>query len=132
MILDTSAVVGVVIEEPGWQLTRDALADATVAGMGTPTLAETGVVLTGKVGPNGAALLAQFVQAMGLISIPFGDDHWREAVSAHRRYGKGRHAAGLNLGDCMAYAVARLADEPLLTLNEGFRLTDLELVLPQA
>ena len=58
--------------------------------------------------------------------VPFGELHWREAVDAYRRYGKGRHPAALNFGDCMTYAVASLAGEPLLFIGEDFSLTDLE------
>lgn len=58
--------------------------------------------------------------------MPFGEAHWREAVEAYRRFGKGRHPAGLNFGDCLTYATAKLAGEPLLFVGEDFPATDLE------
>jgi ribonuclease VapC len=59
--------------------------------------------------------------------VPFGEIHWREAVDAYRRFGKGRHPPALNFGDCMAYAVARPAGEPLLFVGDDFALTDVTL-----
>jgi ribonuclease VapC len=67
-------------------------------------------------------------QESGLVVVPFGEDHWGAAVDAFLCYGKGRHPAGLNVGDCLTYAVARLAGEPLLCLGDDFARTDLELV----
>ena len=62
---------------------------------------------------------------LGLDVVPFGDAHWRVAVGAFVRYGRGRHRAGLNFGDCLTYAVASLADEPLLFVGDDFAHTDL-------
>ncbi len=66
---------------------------------------------------------------LGIQEIPFGELHWREAVDAYRRFGKGRHPAALNFGDCMTYAVASLTGEPLLFVGNDFGHTDLEAVL---
>jgi ribonuclease VapC len=57
--------------------------------------------------------------------IPFTEDHWRLAVEAYVRFGKGRHAAALNFGDCLTYAIARLAEQPLLFVGGDFAKTDL-------
>jgi ribonuclease VapC len=57
--------------------------------------------------------------------IPFSEEHWRAAVDPYTRFGKGRHAAGLNFGDCLTYAVARLAGQPLLFVGDDFSKTDL-------
>ena len=65
---------------------------------------------------------------LGIQEVPFGEIHWREAMDAYRRFGKGRHPAALNFGDCMTYAVAKLAGEPLLFTGNDFELTDLEKV----
>ncbi|MCJ7627420.1 MAG: type II toxin-antitoxin system VapC family toxin, partial [Longimicrobiales bacterium] len=58
--------------------------------------------------------------------LPFGELHWREAADAYRRFGKGRHSAALNFGDCMTYAVAQLAGERLLFVGGDFAQTDVE------
>jgi ribonuclease VapC len=57
--------------------------------------------------------------------VPFADAHWKAAIDAHRRYGKGRHPAGLNFGDCLTYATAKLAGQPLLCTGRDFARTDL-------
>ena len=71
--------------------------------------------------------LSRLVQAAALTIVPFAEDHWRTAVEAYLRFGKGRHAAGLNFGDCLTYATAKLAGQPLLCVGDDFSKTDLEL-----
>lgn len=61
------------------------------------------------------------------MEIPFGQQHWREAIEAYLRFGRRRYSARLNFGDCLTYAVARLANEPLLAIRDDFRQTDLDL-----
>ena len=67
----------------------------------------------------------QLAPQFGIVDVPFGELHWRAAVEAYSRFGKGRHKAGLNFGDCITYATARLADQPLLFVGEDFSQTDL-------
>lgn len=128
MILDTSAIVAVLLgqaESP--ELARVLLAEApSVAG--APTLAEAAVVLQARLGARGLADLRGFLVEFDVHAIPFGDDHWRLAAAAFARFGRGRHPAGLNLGDCLTYAVAKLSGQPLLCLGTDFAQTDLELV----
>lgn len=87
------------------------------------------MVLTRKAGPSGRAPLAGFLDERDVLVIPFGTNHWTVAVDAFLRYGRGRHRAALNFGDCLTYATAKLAGEPLLCLGNDFALTDLPLVL---
>jgi ribonuclease VapC len=128
LIVDSSAIVAVLLRQPGHDPVLEQLARATAPAAGAPTLAETGVVLAARLGVAGKTLLARFVQESGLVVVPFGEDHWLAAVDAFLRYGNGRHPASLNFGDCMTYAVARLAGEPLLCLGDDFAQTDLPLV----
>ncbi len=128
MILDSSAIVAVLIRQPGHEPLLERLAAADVVGVGAPTLTETGIVLAARLGPTGKSLLARFVQESGSSVIPFGDEHWGVAVDAFLRFGKGRHPAALNFGDCLTYAAAQLAGLPLLCLGDDFAKTDLELV----
>ena len=92
-----------------------------------PTLAETGIVLTARIGDRARTLLARFVDEADLVAVPFVDEHWPAAIDAYARFGRGRHPAGLNFGDCLTYATARIAGEPLLCLGDDFAKTDLEL-----
>ena len=84
-------------------------------------------MLAARLGRDRLPLLMRFLQEFDITPVPFGPDHWRESVEAYLRYGKGRHPAGLNLGDCFSYAVARLADQPLLCVGDDFPQTDLAL-----
>jgi ribonuclease VapC len=124
VIVDSSALVAIVLREPGWEALAEKLSTSP-AGTGAPTLAEAGIVLTAKLGPRGRSLLARVVQEARVAVIPFTDEHWPIAIDAYARFGKGRHAAGLNFGDCLTYATARLANQPLIYVGEDFAKTDL-------
>jgi ribonuclease VapC len=127
LILDSSAVVAVLTEELGFESLLGRLDESDSLSIGTPTLVEAEIVLVGRVGPARRMFLADFVVERDVAVLLFDEEHWREAVSAFLRYGKGRHPAGLNYVDCMTYATARLAREPLLCLGNDFAQTDLEL-----
>jgi ribonuclease VapC len=127
VIVDSSALVAVTFAEPGHQELIAKLAGAPSAGIGTPTLAETGLVLASRLGRDSRDLVIRLLAEFGIEEIPFGDQHWREAIDAYLRFGRGRHKARLNFGDCLTYAVARLADEPLLFVGDDFPETDLKL-----
>ncbi|HEY5198283.1 MAG TPA: type II toxin-antitoxin system VapC family toxin [Solirubrobacteraceae bacterium] len=128
MILDSSALVAIIRREPGHGVLLDALAGTSAAGVGAPTLVEAGIVLSARMGVVGRTLLARVVHDAGLTIVPFSAPHWSVAVDAFGRFGKGRHAAALNFGDCLTYATARIAGQPLLCLGDDFAKTDLELV----
>lgn len=125
MILDTSVIVAIVCREPGYEHQLSRLASAPTLGIGAPTLAETGIVLESRLGVDGRAILERFLQDFQIVTIPFGEMHWREAVDAYRRFGKGRHKAALNFGDCMSYATAKLSGRQLCFAGDDFIQTDL-------
>ena len=129
MIVDTSAIIAIVQKEPDYKRLVQVLADSAASGIGTPTLVEAGIVLSARLGIDATGLLGRLVQEFGIAEVPFGDAHWREAVRAYARFGRGRHPAGLNFGDCLSYATARLADQPLLYVGSDFSRTDLKSVL---
>ncbi|TDE08598.1 type II toxin-antitoxin system VapC family toxin [Jiangella asiatica] len=128
MIVDSSAVVSILFDEPDREVLLGHLADAAEVGIGVPTLVETGIVLSARLGPAGASLLGRFVTEAGLRPIAVTDAHWPVAVGAYLRYGKGRHPAALNFGDCLTYAVAAVSGRPLLCVGDDFPRTDLALV----
>lgn len=128
MILDSSAIVAVILKEPGYERLLERLAENPEPGVGAPTMVETGIVLSARLGASGQTLLGRFAQAYELAILPCEAEHWTTAVHAFLRFGKGRHPAALNFGDCLTYATARLAGEPLLCLGEDFAKTDLPLV----
>ena len=128
MIVDSSAIVAIILREPGWEALVDRLASEPLCAIGAPTLVETGIVLTAKIGPKARVALSRLLQELSMTIIPFTDEHWRAAVDAYARFGKGRHPAGLNFGDCLTYAIARLAEQPLLFVGDDFRRTDVTAV----
>ena len=127
MILDSSAVIGILLREQGHRTLEQHIDAAESTAMGAPTLVETEMVLVGRLGQHGRAQLLDYVLDNEVEILAFAEQHWREAGSAFLRFGKGRHPAGLNFGDCMTYATARIAGQPLLCLGDDFAQTDIEL-----
>lgn len=127
MILDTSAILAILFDEPERELFLERILTSQVVGVGAPTLVEASVVLGARLGEAAPTVVAGFVAHASLVTIAFDDEHWRSAAEAWLRFGRGRHPAGLNLGDCFAYATATVARRPLLCKGNDFRLTDLEL-----
>lgn len=125
MIVDSSALLAIIFQEPGYEELLERMAAAPAVAAGTPTLAETGILLSARLGPASHGLLERMLDELDVEEIPFGEIHWREAVDAFRRFGRGRHPAALNFGDCLTYATARLSGEPLLFTGEDFPATDL-------
>ncbi len=126
MIVDTSALMAIVFQEAGYENVLARILSAPVVAAGSPTLAEAGIVLHARLGTGSHGLLERLLDELAIEEISFGSVHWREAVEAYRRFGKGQGQAGLNFGDCLTYAVARLSGEPLLFVGEGFPKTDLD------
>ncbi len=129
MILDSSAVVTVLFREQGHRQFAEAMDGADVLGIGAPTLLETDMVMVSRLDLHGRSLVARFLTERKVVVIPFDQQHARVSSEAFAHYGKGRHPARLNYGDCMTYATSRCADEPLLFVGDDFARTDLIPVL---
>lgn len=127
MIVDTSAIVAIALQEPGFEELLAKLAKAQNTGVGVPTLVETAIVLSARLRQDARGILSRFLMEGSIATVPFGDAHLAAAVDAWLRYGKGRHMASLNFGDCLSYATAALAGEPLLCVGNDFVHTDLSL-----
>jgi len=126
VILDSSAVVAVLQEEVGHEELEQKMQGADVLAIGAPTLFEIGIVVVRQSGDSGRTAVDAFRAALDLVVIPFGESHREAAAQAFLRFGKGRHPAALNFGDCMTYATARVADRPLLFIGNDFAQTDIE------
>lgn len=124
MILDASAIVAIATEEPGCLELIDKLDAAPSLAIGAPTLVETALVLRSRLNSEPRAFLDRFLSEWSVTVVPFGEDHWKTAADAHTRFGRGRHKAALNFGDCLSYATAKLADMPLLCTGGDFAKTD--------
>jgi len=127
VILDTSAVVAIFLREPGFEALVGKIAESDGVGIGIPSLVELGIVLSARLHRDARPLIDRFLQEGAIQPVPFGEDHWRIAVGAYLRFGRARHPAGLNFGDCLAYATAKLARQPLLCVGDDFPQTDLPL-----
>ena len=126
MIVDSSALVAILLQENGFRVFSRAIADAQTKRVAAPTLLEATMVMVGRKQEGGPALLDDLLRAAQIETVPFTRDHAAVAREAFLRYGKGRHRAGLNFGDCIAYATARLEMMPLLFKGDDFRHTDIE------
>lgn len=125
MIVDSSALVAIVKQEDDSAAYVDALRDAARVSVGAPTLVETRLVLS-VLGPLGDAAVDRLLRAFGIDVVSFSDEHAARAHEAHRLYGRGSgHAARLNYGDCLAYAVASVERRPLLFKGDDFSRTDI-------
>jgi ribonuclease VapC len=125
MILDSSAIVAIFFQEPGYDKLLQQINSAEEVGVGAPTLVECGLVLSARMNRDARGLLARFIEEANVVVVPFTDAHFGVAISAWLKYGKGRHPASLNFGDCLSYAVTKLAAMPLLYVGDDFPQTDL-------
>lgn len=125
MILDTSAVMAMLLGEPEAERFASAVSDADRRAMSAASLLEAAAVADNR-GPVASAEFDRLIARLELEVVPFTAEHARLARAAHARFGKGRHPAGLNLGDCFAYALAVERGEPLLFKGEDFARTDVK------
>lgn len=127
MIVNSSAIVAILFRESGYEHLVEKVTAASDVGIGAATLVETGIVLSARLGRDARPLLARFLAETEMVVIPLQETHFGLAVGAWLKYGKGRHPAALNYGDCLSYAVAKAAHLPLLCIGDDFPKTDIEL-----
>lgn len=129
MILDSSALVAIALREPMHDRLLDAIAvEPRGISIGAPTLVETTIVLSARLDRDARGIVGRLLLEGDIGLVPFTDAHYGTAMDAWLRYGRGRHAAALNFGDCLAYATARLADDPLLFTGDDLARTDVQVV----
>ena len=127
MVIDTSALAAVFFGEPERHKFLEAIVSASSRLISAATVLETGIVLEARQGEAASREFDLFLIRANLQVVPVDSDQAELARSAWRRYGKGRHPAALNFGDCLAYALAKSAAEPLLAKGSDFALTDIEI-----
>jgi ribonuclease VapC len=132
VILDGSAVITLLLGGPGHERLAKRLSEADWVGMPAPAVVETAMVLSSRLRPSGKALVERFLDEAEIEVIDFTAQHWTCAADAFLRYGKGRHPAQLNFGECMSYAAGKLADMPLLFIGDDFSQTDIRSALEDA
>ena len=130
MVLDSSAIVAIEAKEPGYQDLIARIDRAKRVLIGSPTALEAVMVLTSRRHGDATAWVTGFLRSVDADVVPFSELHFEAAVRAFLRFGKGRHPAALNFGDCMAYAVAKVAQECLLYTGNDFARTDVAAIEP--
>ena len=126
MVIDTSALVAILLGEPEAEPFALAIAGDPKRLISTFTALETAIVIEAKKGESGGRELDLLLHQARIEMAPLTAEQFEIARSAWRRYGKGRHPAGLNIGDCCSYALANCADEPLLFKGDDFSQTDIK------
>lgn len=124
MVIDSSALIAVLVGEEGAGDYLDALSSAEGKYMSALNHFESAIVIASRKGEAGSKALAALVAHARIELLPFDASQSEIALDAWRRYGKGRHPAALNLGDCAAYALAMTLGQKLLFKGEGFAKTD--------
>lgn len=127
MVIDTSALVAIFFAEAEGEKFLEAIVAGTTRLISAATALETGMVLESRHGEAGGREFDLFVVRAGVEVASFDAEQAELARSAWRKYGKGRHSAGLNFGDCFSYALAKATGEPLLAKGADFSATDIRL-----
>jgi len=127
MVIDTSAILAWLKDEPARDRIVAGLEAHPVRRMSSVSLLEAQIVVRGREHPALLDKLDRFLQEIAVIVVPFDESQSRLAADAFQRYGKGQgHPAQLNMGDCAVYALAKAANEPLLFVGNDFSQTDIE------
>lgn len=129
MTIDTSAVLAILWEEPEIEEFSERIARDRRRLISSVSVLEASLVLAGRRGEDAAMKLDLLLHRASIEVVPFDVDQLAIARLAFRRYGKGRHPAGLNFGDCAAYALAQWSGEPLLYKGTDFGATDVPRML---
>lgn len=130
MIIDTSAIVAVLFNESDAALYANAIAATAVRRISAASYVEAAVVVDSQSSASGARQFDAFMRRAAIVIEPVTEEQALLARQAYADFGKGRHKAGLNFGDCFSYALARAFGEPLLFKGKDFSRTDVQAALP--
>jgi ribonuclease VapC len=127
MVIDSSAMISILLQEPDASAMAKAILGDAVRMLSAMTALETAVVIEGRRGPSGGGDFDRLLHRAKIEVVPFTAEHFAIARDAYLRYGKGFHPAGLNHADCCSYALAKFSGEPLLAKGSDFSKTDIAL-----
>jgi ribonuclease VapC len=130
LVVDTSAAVAIVLGEPGSEELAVHLENALVRLMPAAIRVELGIVIEARLWPAGQDVVDRLLRDAKIDVVPVDADLAARAMSGWRRYGQGRHPAGLNFGDCFTYALADRTGHPVLCTGDDFAATDIAVVRP--
>ncbi len=125
MILDTSALIAILFGEPEAEAYTRLIHDAERCLISAGSFLELSIVIERQTGPEVARQCDMFFRRAGIVIEPFTVEQAHIARQAFHDFGKGRHPAGLNFGDCFAYALTKIMGEPLLFKGKDFKKTDI-------
>lgn len=128
VVIDTSALVAVLLGERERSPYLRLIDESKVRLLSAANALESAMVIEDRRGPVGGSELDIFLQRAAIEIVAVDEEQFSVARYAWRRFGKGRHPAGLNFGDCFAYALTKVSGEPLLAKGIDFRKTDLQLL----
>lgn len=128
LVVDSSAIIALLLNEPEAAAIEFALAECQPVVISAATLVEVSLVAESRLGPEGALGVDRIIRYSEMDVMPLTEDAAREAIDGWRRFGKGRHPAALNLGDCYTYGLVRSLDAALLCVGGDFAQTDIELL----
>lgn len=128
LVVDSSAVMALLMDESEAPAIEMALADSHPVVIGAPTLVELTIVAEARLGPQGVSGVDRILRYADIEVVDFSVEAAREAIDGWRRFGKGRHPAALNLGDCSTYGLARSCDGVVLCTGDDFVQTDVEVL----
>lgn len=128
MVLDTSVLIALLGNEEEAPALEEALEKDPIRLLSAGSLVETMIVVEGRWGEPGSRELDLLLHKVSIEVVSFDRDQAQVARGAFRRFGKGRHPASLNFGDCFSYALSKISGEPLLFVGQDFSQTDLTLV----
>ena len=130
MIVDTSALLAILFDEPDAERYARALAEADTMRLSAGNFVKAAVVVEAQTNASGRGQFDKLIRRAGIVIEPFTEEQAHIARQAYTDFGKGRHPAGLNFGDCFAYALAKATAEPLLFKGQDFSKTDVTAALP--
>ncbi len=125
MVVDTSALVCILLAEPEAEDFARVIANAPENVISGPTWVEASMVITARLGNDGHDLLVELLERSSVAIVPCDESLAQAAYDAWLKYGRGRHAASLNFGDCFSYALAKQRAEPLLFKGDDLAKTDI-------
>jgi ribonuclease VapC len=130
VIADSSALIAILLGEPESQVFDQAILAAPSCRISAPTFVEVSIIVETRTGAEGVLLWESMLRQSNIAIQAFTEEHAFLARQAFSEFGKGRHPAGLNFGDCFSYALAKATGEPLLFKGDDFRKTDIIPALP--
>ena len=131
MIIDSSAILAILFAEPDAAVFAKAISEADACKISAATFVEVAAVVEAHAKDRGSRQLDAFLRRAGFVIEPVTEEQAHLARQAYSDFGKGRHPAGLNFGDCFSYALAKASGEALLFKGDDFSRTDIVSALGQ-